>query len=268
MPTMSSADASIIYGLFKGEPGTRKSTAALSFPGPQYWFSFDRKMNGMMLPMKEWGIDPKTVTYDDYSNWDKMRDKLEQFRLNCPYKTIIVDSITTLADASIRQVQKIKSGASSGPKGKVIGNIPVAGFEEFNAEASALLEMIALTKDISEIHRVNVILIAHVIQTEVKSADGNTHMSRVIVTAAKKVAAKIPGYCGEVYHFNIKKGFDASLGGQYALFTEHTGDDFARTALPLDREIVFGNKPLYATFLLPAIQKLMHKEPDPNQVKF
>ena len=46
MPTMDSVtffDA--LYCMFKGEPGTRKSTQALSFPGPQYWFSWDRKMN-------------------------------------------------------------------------------------------------------------------------------------------------------------------------------------------------------------------------------
>ena len=34
-----------------------------------------------------------------------------------------------------------------------------------------------------------------------------------IVTAGKKVAAKIPAYCGEVYHFNIKQGFEEGKGG-------------------------------------------------------
>ena len=62
MPTMESTSFDSLYCMFKGEPGTRKSTQALSFPGPQYWFSWDRKMNGIYLPMKKWGIDPKTIT--------------------------------------------------------------------------------------------------------------------------------------------------------------------------------------------------------------
>jgi len=156
---------------------------------------------------------------------------------------------------SIRQVMKIKGGGKDN-KGKQIGGIPVAGLEEFNAESSALQELISLTKDISSFHKVNVILIAHVIQAEYRSVGGETHMSRTIVTAAKRVAAKIPAYCQEVYHFNIKKGFDADAGGRYALLTTHTGDDFARTSLGLDREIIFDDNPLYERWILPAIEKM------------
>jgi hypothetical protein len=83
-----------------------------------------------------------------------------------------------------------------------------------------------------------------------------THISRQIVTAGKNVAAKIPAYCGEVYHFNIKQGFIEGAGGDYSLLTTHTGDDFARTALELDKEIVFGDKPIYDTYIRPAITKL------------
>jgi hypothetical protein len=76
------------------------------------------------------------------------------------------------------------------------------------------------------------------------------------VTAGKNVAAKIPAYCLELYHFNIKKGFIEGQGGDYSLLTEHTGDDFARTALGLDREIVFGDRPLYNDWVKPAIEKM------------
>jgi hypothetical protein len=76
------------------------------------------------------------------------------------------------------------------------------------------------------------------------------------VTAGKKVAPKIPAYCGEVYHFNIKKGFIEGAGGDYTLLTEHTGDDFARTALGLNKEIAFGDNPLYDTYIKPAITKM------------
>jgi len=256
MPTLESVNPETMFAMFKGEPGTRKSTQALSYPLPQYWFSWDRKMQGLILPMRAWGIDPKQVEYEDYDNWDKPRQKLEQLYVNCKYKTIIVDSLTSMADQSIRQVLKIKGTGG----GKKIGNISVAGIEDFNAESAALQDLVSLLKDINNYHKCTVILIAHVIQAEYKNTvTQETHVSRTIVTAAKKNAAKIPGYCSEVYHFNIKKGFDASAGGEYSLLTEHTGDDFARTALELPREIVFKNKPLYEGWIRPAIDKLKEK---------
>ena len=252
MPNMSTIDPKLLFTMFKGEPGTRKSTAAVSYPGPQYWFSFDRKMKGINIPIRNWGLDPTTIDYDDYDSWDKAVKKLEQFQVRCEnkkgqkYGTIIVDSITSCADTMIRGVVSKKSGSGGGKK---IGGIAVAGIEDFNAEASGLSEMIALLKDIHLYHGVNVILIAHVIQTEHKTVDGRTHMSRIIVTAAKKIAAKVPAFCDEVYHFNMK-------GGKYGLLTAHTGDDFARTTLPLEQEILFEDEPLYEKWIVPAIAKM------------
>jgi hypothetical protein len=83
------------------------------------------------------------------------------------------------------------------------------------------------------------------------------------VTAGKKIAPKIPAYCGEVYHFNIKRGFTEGAGGDYSLLTEHTGDDFARTSLGLDREIVFKDQPLYKTYIKPAIDRLKNDDQPP-----
>jgi hypothetical protein len=186
---------------------------------------------------------------------------LEQLQVNCPYKTIIVDSITSMADMTLRQTTKMKYGvtrASGAQAGKLVAGIAVNEIEDYNAESAALQELIALTKDIHMFHKVNIILIAHVVQAEYRNTTNNvTHVSRQIVTAGKKVSSKIPAYCGEVYHFNIKKGMVEGAGGDYSLLTEHTGDDFARTALGLDREIVFKDKPLYETYLKPAITKIL-----------
>ena len=260
MPTMVDANFDALYCMFKGEPGTRKSTQALSFPTPQFWFSWDRKMNGIVLPMRKWGIDPKTISYEDYDDWNKPRQKLEQLQVNCPYKTLVFDSVTSCADMTLRQTMKMKYGVtrSSGQAaGKLVAGIAINEIEDYNAESSALQELIALTKDINIYHKVNVVLIAHVMKAEYRdTAKKITHISRSIVTAGKNVAAKLPAYCGEVYHFNIKAGMVEGMGGEYSLLTEHTGDDFARTALGLDREIVFNDKPLYETYVKPAITKM------------
>lgn len=257
---MTSIDSSVSYIMFKGEPGTRKSTCALSYPKPAYWFSWDQKMNALFLPMKNWKIDPKEVQFDDYNDWTAARTKLEQFQLNCPFKTLIFDSITSAADSMLNQTKKMKYGTtrkSGATAGKNIGGISVNEMEDYNAESAALAELISLTKDIKKFHKVNIILIAHVIQAEYKAPTGETHMSRTIVTAGKRIAAKIPAYCDEVYHFNIKRNsLEVGSGGNYALLTTHTGDDFARTSLPLSPEIVFGNDPLYDKWIQPAIEKL------------
>jgi AAA domain len=248
-----------LFTMLKGEPGTRKSTCALSYPTPQYWISTDQKMEAMMLPAKRWGVSMREIEFDDYIDWDKPRAKLEQLQVNCPFKTIIVDSITSIGDAMTRQVRKMKAKDGSG---KNIGNIPVSGFEEFNAESSAFQEMIALLKDIHKFHHVNVILIAHVLGAR-KDNDANklTHHSRIIVTGAEKISAKIASYMTEVYHFNIKPSFEADKEGAYSLLTVHTGNDYARTSLPLPQEIVFNDKPLYNQYVAPAIRKLEAEQP-------
>lgn len=251
MANMSSRKLDSLYCLFKGEPGTRKSTAALSFPKPIYFLDWDMKMDALSLPIRDWKINPTEVEYDLYQDWEAAKNKLESFRLNCKYKTIVIDSITSMADAAVRQTTKFKAGS-----GKRIGTIPVAGFDEYNAEAAAIAELIALTKDIKEFNKVNIILIGHIIQKEMKSPDGQTHMSRILVTAGKNIAQKIPAYCSEIYHFNIVTSMDASKGGQYAIKTKHTGDDFARSSLGLDSEIIFGNQPLYDGWIKPALDKM------------
>lgn len=265
---LSQVDPSLTYGLFKGEPGVRKSTEALTYPKSQYWFSFDQKMDALLLPMRKFGINPKEIQFDDYNDWNTARVKLTQFQLNCPFKTLVFDSITSIGDAALNQALRMKTGLkrqSGATAGKVVAGIPINELEDYNAESAVLQELVAITKDIHKFHKVNIILIAHVIQVDYKTIGGETHMSRSIVTAAKKIAAKIPAYCTEVYHFNIKKSFEADKGGQYALLTEHTGDDFARTALPLPKEIVFGDSSLYDNWVKPAIEEMKKYQAQINQ---
>lgn len=269
MPNLGDVDPSIVYCMLKGEPGLRKSTAALSFPRPQYWFSWDQKMNSLLLPMQAWKIPIKEIQYDDYKDWNAARAKLTQFQVNCPFKTLIFDSLTSCADMTLRQTVQMKYGItrSSGvAAGKTIAGIAVNEIEDYNAESAALQELIALTKDIKSYHKINIVLIAHVVSAEYRNTTNNqTYISRTIVTAGKKVAPKIPAYCDEVYHFNIKKSIDTSMGGQYEILTTHTGDDFARTALPLPSSILIGDDPLYDKYMRPAIEKMKKFQEESKQ---
>lgn len=260
MPTLDTVDIAALFTMLKGEPGTRKSTQALSYPTPQYWISTDQKMEALTLPAKRWGVKMKDIHYDDYTNWDKPKAKLEQLQVNCPYQTIVVDSVTSTGDCMTSQVKKTKKSDGGG---KIIGNINVSGLEEYNAEASAFQELIALLKDIHKFHKVNIILIAHVVgQRSNNDANKLTHHSRVIITGGDKISGKIASYMTEVYHFNVKTDFNIDSGtGHYGLFTSHVGNDYARTSLPLPREIVFNDDPLYERYVLPAIKQLKNEQP-------
>lgn len=266
MPTLESLDPGVLFTMLKGEPGTRKSTVALSYPTPQYWISTDQKMESLILPAKRWGV--KNVDYEDYKDYDKVKAKLQSFQLTCNYKTIIVDSVTSLGDNMNRQTIKHKAGTGAG---KMIGTIHVPGLEEYNAEASAFQELMAMLKDIHKFHKVNIILIAHVVGQR-KDDDKNklTHHSRVIITGGDKISGKIASYMTEVYHFDVKSGFAETDEGEYGLFTSHTGNDYARTSLPLERRITFNSEPLYEKWIAPAIAKLkaeksIQRIPQPTQ---
>lgn len=262
MPTLESTSSITkpLFVMLKGEPGTRKSTCALSFPGKQYWVSTDQKMEALELPAKNWGFWGKNhIDFDDYFDWDKAKAKLETFQLNCPYKTIVVDSITSIGDNMNRQTIKQKKGQG---QGKVIGSIYVPGLEEYNAEASAFQDLMAILKDIHKFHKVNIILIAHVVGQR-KDDDKNklTHHSRVIITGGDKISGKIASYMTEVYHFNVKPGFAETDDGEYEIFTSHSGNDYARTSLPLQRRIAFNSEPLYERWIAPAIRELHEQKP-------
>lgn len=260
MPTLNDVELDALFTMMKGEPGTRKSTCALSYPTPQFWVSTDRKMEALQLPAKRWGVNMKDIHYEDYTDWDRPKAQLERLQINCPYRTIIVDSITSIGDNMTGQVKRIKKGKG---EGKVIGNINVSGLEEYNAEASAFQELIALLKDIHSYHKIHVILIAHVVGQR-KNDDANklTHHSRVIITGGDKISGKLASYMTEVYHFNVENDFNVDSGeGKFGLFTTHTGNDYARTSLPLDRRILFNNEPLYERWIQPAIERQKKEKP-------
>jgi hypothetical protein len=267
MPNLGQKKVNSIYGMFKGEPGTRKSTQALSFPMPQFWFDMDQKINALILPAKNWGIDMTQIDYETFARegsvirWNKVIDKLKSFQMSCKYKTLIIDSVTSSADVINRQTMDAKKGTrttDNKEKGITVGGISVNSIEDYKAESSAFMEMISLTKDIQDFHGCNIILIAHVVGERKMDDKPNaiTHMSRIIITGGKTISGKIPAYCDETYHFNIEPSIDPSRPPDYGLYTIHTGEDFARTALPLPNKIIFNNDKLYDKYIKPAMDKL------------
>lgn len=255
MPTLADVDPDALFTMLKGEPGTRKSTCALSYPQPQYWISTDLKMNALMLPAQKWGIDFRRIEFDDYTDWDAPKKKLEQLETTCRFKTIVVDSITSIGDNMNLQISRIK-----GKSAYQIGGITVPTIEDYKAEASGFQQLMALLSSIRRFHKIHVIIIAHVVGQR-SNNDGNklTHHSRVIVTGGDKISAKVSSYAHEAYHFNIQPGAAEDEVGSYTCLTAHTGNDYARTSLDLPQEIVFNDKKLFDNWIAPAIARFKAK---------
>ncbi len=260
MPNLSTVNHNAMLFMLKGEPGTRKSTQALSFPTPQYWFSTDKKMEALILPATEWGVNFKEIDYEDFKTFDEIKAKLKTFQINCGYKTIIVDSVTSMGDTVNTQTTDSKI-RDSGKGLQLVGGIPVNSLDDYKAEAAAFRDTMRLLLDIRQYHKINIILIAHVVGERAKDETATTHQSRIIITGGKTISGKIASYCTEVYHFDIKPSADIDEEGKYGLLTVHTGADFARTSIGLPRRIDFGNKPLYTTYLKPAIERMNKAKP-------
>ena len=217
--------------LFTGEPGTRKTTASASFPGKIYMMDIDNKGHAMYLPHSK-GLINSELEYESFDSWFKIQDKLNSLQTNCPYDTVIFDSVTAAGDVINRSTMKAKSA-----NGKKIAGISVNSIEDYNAETSALMEAVTLGLAL----KCNFIMIAHVIRR-----DGDA-TARTLVTGGKVVGAKMPAYFPEVFHFRAVESIMEGGPSEYQVTTQHTGVDFARTTLPLPPNFSWTDKNFYKT---------------------
>lgn len=252
--TLGSEKIQSVLAMFKGEPGTWKSSSAITFPTPQFWFSQDGKMNSVMKPARLHGVDISQVEYEEYKTWTEMERKVESLQLNCKYKTLIIDSVTTVGDTVNFETLGIKS---KDDKGKKIGGIRVNSIEDYNAQAAAFTSLLSRMKDIRAFHNTNIILIAHVVGERVITEKSVTNAARTIVTGGKAISGKIPAYCDEIYHFDVVPNPVEGAMPDFQIFTVPTGFDFARTALSLPtRFLISPNKNLWKDFVEPAITQM------------
>ena len=214
-----------IRAMIKGENGTGKSILASSFPDPHFFF-FEKRWKSLISYWMK--VNPSIInkiSFDDLTGMSKYKViETIKYRVDRPdKKTLVLDSITSAGDEIL---STIKSGKA---EGKVISGIRVNDGEDFSAEDAFFKELKELMFSFSG----NVIWIAHVLIIEQQNMmKGTTTISRPIVSGAKKIAAKLPGYFDEVWHTQVENG-------RYKLLTTHRGTDMAKTSLPLDSELDF-----------------------------
>lgn len=197
-----------LFALFKGAPNTRKSTAALSFPGA-YVMDFDRKMPSVAqneYPGKEVNWD----TFDDvFAVSDVLQPWLSGF--SCPYETIIIDTVTSLSTTCLRSIDKTKgvNVIELLKKKTKDGQVDSLGFDYYKGEMQFFERYFIDNLKIlwaREGNPKHIIVIAHELVTESTNVmTGKVTRKSTIVTAGEKVATFIPKNFDDEYVFKVER---------------------------------------------------------------
>jgi hypothetical protein len=121
-----------------------------------------------------------------------------------PYGNILFDSLTPTARMILTEMIEIRvTEAESDKKKKVnmAGNIPVNQVEDFNGETSGLSFIMACMRS-KKFEHCNMFLNAHVVEiSQYNIRENTTRTTRRLLTGGKGIAAEIPTYFNEIWHF-------------------------------------------------------------------
>lgn len=248
-----------LFGLFKGRPNTGKSDAALSFPNP-FVFDFDRKMPTVAqkhFPGKR--IDWET--FDDVFSLSKFIEPwlLPSSNVNfvqCPYETIIADSVTALSTLVLTSLDKTKgTDVVKMMQHKQISStgaisVEVMGIDYYNSESNFFERYFMNTLKMLWSRPGNpkhVILLAHemVVESAPDMKTGAVRITNSILTAGRKAAVFIPSRFDDEYLFyKDTQGAGSQLAkDHYICRTANVGD--ARCGYKFPATIDFTDKSLY-----------------------
>ena len=217
--------------ILKGEPATRKTSAAASFPGTTKWWDADHKIGSLWTP-KQKGLVAAEIDYEEINTYIDLKPKLIQQTKYNPYDNTVIDSLSNLID------RQLYAWSKDGKK--ITRGIKVNEIEDWLAESTMITELMEIIEEISG----NVFLICHVWKSEQEILGSPVRILRQIVTGGKKAAAKLPSKFNEVWHFQSEAGIETETTEYKCLF-ENSEIDFARTALGIPRKIDWTDKSFY-----------------------
>jgi len=236
-PLHSMATDGCFRALFVGPTGRGKTVAAGSFPGPVLILDFENRHE----PLKDWypdrtDIDVEVITPDNYFSVfvPLINSDLRK------YKTIVVDSITSISNVTITMQLRIrdKAGKEFMPKQNKSG-ISVPSWDEFNGEATLITSLFEVLKGL----KCNLIATAHPVQ---KSSDGKSWTS--LVSYGNKLNTMVPGYFNDVFFFDYSFGLSNSAVVSRIVSTQpSTTYPDAKTSIKgLPAQLDITNKSLYS----------------------
>lgn len=254
-------DESRLFTLLKGNAGSGKSIAAVSYPKPLLWMDCDKRFRAVknFYDSKNWTLQGVNITWPD--GFMQILDYLDTLIHSCPYRTIVPDSLTRLADMIISDAIQYRNppGTDDDDKKKkarklVAGGIELSQIEDFGAEHRGLTDMLETLQYISIKHGTNIVLTAHITTVDEKNLKGEViNTTRALWTGGRKIAAKIPTYFDEMYMMTAEGVYDKQTAIETTQFIARTatfGNDEAKTAFPkLSSRINYTDKQFYETLM-------------------
>jgi hypothetical protein len=225
-------------GLFVGPPGSAKTVSAASFvlsdpDKPIYIFDLDGRVQPLLrfYPKHLDRIETDYYGPHDFEKVNRKLDKLQDIpRNNFPYSLVLFDGLTSLGDQLINYMLSLRGTSSGAEKGKERGIISLAGPEDYGGEARGLSMMLDIARSLP----CHFILTAHWLVIEYDDQiNKKKFIMRQLVTAGKKIAAKVPIYFDEMYYFDVESAMAENAAPKYVCRTSGGTGFSAKTALSL-----------------------------------
>lgn len=246
MPNLRSKKLGGLFrGLFVGDPGTGKTVAAGSFPGPMKIYDFDDRVDPLLsfYPMRD-DIEYVTVVSAKSERKDTITfiefcQEFMGFQDRCPWETIVLDSMTSMSACCVLYALDL-NGEFNLKKGK----LPRPQFDEYKGETATVLKILEVCKSLP----CHLIATAHPIRKLEVTVPGDLESLKTVYSLTgygTKTPSFVPVYFNEMYHF-----FNQTYGQQGQkpkrfISTVATNDLPAKTALPLPPVFEVTDKPLY-----------------------
>lgn len=261
-----------IVCLAKGESGTGKTVGITSWAlqGPLYVLDLDNRIESCLKVHKKRPDILDNVYFDKFGGYEDSYEKLKSIHdatrdnnYKCPYTSILYDGITPLGRGLMNSAISERVANTPDKEKKdllTIANIYVAELQDYKGEAQGISNILTLLRSVVfEKAGVNIFVTGHVTEVESRDMQGKVKsVSRTMLTGGKKIAAEIPAYFNEIWHFEISGiadnpkfhittiGTGGNMLGEAEVGDDIATKDFARTALPLPTRLSFTNpKTLY-----------------------
>lgn len=240
-----------IRALFIGKSGTRKSTAAASFPKPLYMHDFDGRIQALR------GRDVDYDTFPRIAGWGKA-EKVQEMHLaqvkqgTFKYKTVVISSITSVLDFFLWEAkeyydQQAKGGmyvTRKNAKALLMSDMPHykfvhAALDRFIMEYIFPISLVC-----------NVIVEAHEVSVFEQKSDKDREIVKVgeRLLATPQIAERLPTTFDETWHFKYE-------GGKYNVYFRDT--DLAKTTfrqLPVRADMTNKEDKFYEEIFLKGVK--------------
>ena len=213
-----------------GHTGCGKSVAAASFAklGPIKFFDFDGRMKSVRKVYPGYDIDYDTYGPDTLQT--KFRSEFNNLVKHCPWKTIVLDSLTSLSMTAITS-QLMMKGMEG--KGKLTGGgLAITSWDEINGETVFISQIL----DLCKVLPCNVIMTFHPIERTI-GAEGKTEKITTVVSYGHKINQISLNYFDEVYFLEVDKGFTDKDPTKRIAYTDTSSKAIAKSALPIPSKL-------------------------------